>query len=107
MTRRRFLAFFGGLLAAVTAAFPVLRRPKTHNLGTTIQPLFGPPGTDALFTMDIGATRLNPDAVVQISQTPKWDGKITFESEAIVGGIHVEPGTTYYARPAGVERVEL
>ena len=26
MTRRRFLALFGGLLAAVTAAFPVLRR---------------------------------------------------------------------------------
>ena len=29
MTRRRFLALFGGFLAAVTAAFPALRRPKT------------------------------------------------------------------------------
>ena len=60
MTRRRFLAIFGGLLAAVTAAFPVLRRPKP-------------------------------------AQFPVWDGKITFNSEAIVNGVHVKPGTTYHA----------
>ena len=68
MTRRRFLALFGGFLAAVTAAFPALRRSNQ---------LIRPPGL-------IGPRKQ--------TSFPVWDGQIAFHSEANVGGVHVQPG---------------
>ena len=79
MTRRRFLAFFGGLLAAVTAAFPVLRRR---------------PAPEIVFTMDVGATRLDPNAVVQISCTgyaetpPGWESCFVGEEKFMIHKDH-------------------
>ena len=109
MTRRRFLAIFGGLLAAVTAAFPVLRRRSAP---------------EVVFTMDVGATRMN-DGIVEIlhiregeildsvwydETPPVWDGKITLDNDVIMNGQLVKSGIYHAAcrtgKPAAA-RVEM